>query len=209
MPDPNHSTDKNLLFGILSLQAGVIDETQLITAMKRWAFEKDCPLDAILLKQASVSAEQIELIHAMVDAQLKLHQNDTEKAITAISSAELVTLSIREAVDDSDLHKTIDHLQTLNPTVNQTRNPKSQTASAQEVSSNRGSRFRVLRSHARGGLGEVYVAKDSELNREVALKEIQKQYADQEESRSRFVLEAEITGGLEHPGIIPVYGLGS
>ena len=66
-----------------------------------------------------------------------------------------------------------------------------------------------MRPHARGGLGEVHVAKDEELNREVALKEIQKQYADQNESRSRFVLEAEITGGLEHPGIIPVYGLGS
>jgi serine/threonine protein kinase len=32
---------------------------------------------------------------------------------------------------------------------------------------------------------------------------------DRPESRSRFVLEAEITGGLEHPGIVPVYGLGS
>ena len=33
-------------------------------------------------------------------------------------------------------------------------------------------------------------------------------YADDPRSRSRFVLEAEITGGLEHPGIVPVYGLG-
>src|SRR6202011_5040878 len=34
-------------------------------------------------------------------------------------------------------------------------------------------------------------------------------HADQPESRARFVLEAEITGRLEHPGIVPVYGLGS
>jgi tetratricopeptide (TPR) repeat protein/tRNA A-37 threonylcarbamoyl transferase component Bud32 len=54
----------------------------------------------------------------------------------------------------------------------------------------------------------VSVAQDEELRREVALKEIQPQYADHTLSRSRFVLEAEVTGGLEHPGIVPVYGLG-
>jgi tetratricopeptide (TPR) repeat protein len=53
------------------------------------------------------------------------------------------------------------------------------------------------------------VAHDEELHREIALKEIQDRYADDPESRSRFVLEAEVTGGLEHPGIVPVYGLGA
>src|SRR5437764_11302010 len=72
-----------------------------------------------------------------------------------------------------------------------------------------GSRYRVLRPHARGGLGEVFVAEDTELGRHVALKEIQSRYADHADSRTRFVLEAEITGGLEHPGIVPVYGLGT
>ena len=71
-----------------------------------------------------------------------------------------------------------------------------------------GRRFRILRPHARGGLGEVFVAQDEELHREVALKEIQERHADHPESRARFLLEAEITGGLEHPGIVPVYGLG-
>jgi serine/threonine protein kinase len=72
-----------------------------------------------------------------------------------------------------------------------------------------GLRFRVLRPHARGGLGEVHVALDEELGREVALKQIQARYADDPTSRARFLLEAEITGRLEHPGIVPVYGLGS
>ena len=71
-----------------------------------------------------------------------------------------------------------------------------------------GLRYHVLRPHAKGGLGEVFVARDVELNREVALKEIQIHHADDRDSRSRFVLEAEVTGGLEHPGIVPVYGLG-
>ena len=72
-----------------------------------------------------------------------------------------------------------------------------------------GERFRVLRPHARGGLGAVFVALDTELHREVALKQILDSHADDETSRKRFLLEAEVTGGLEHPGIVPVYGLGT
>ena len=53
------------------------------------------------------------------------------------------------------------------------------------------------------------MALDGELNREVALKQILDHHADDPISRQRFLLEAEITGGLEHPGIVPVYGLGT
>ena len=72
-----------------------------------------------------------------------------------------------------------------------------------------GQRFRVLRLHAKGGLGAVYVALDEELHREVALKQILERHADDPISRARFLLEAEITGSLEHPGIVPVYGMGT
>ena len=70
------------------------------------------------------------------------------------------------------------------------------------------SRYRVLRPHAQGGLGAVFVAQDEELHREVALKEILERHVHNTENRLRFLLEAEVTGGLEHPGIVPVYGLG-
>ena len=40
------------------------------------------------------------------------------------------------------------------------------------------------------------------------MKEIQPKFAESETQRARFVLEAEITGNLEHPGIVPVYSLG-
>jgi eukaryotic-like serine/threonine-protein kinase len=71
-----------------------------------------------------------------------------------------------------------------------------------------GKRFRILRHHASGGMGEVSVARDEELKRDVALKEIRPEYADDGSARVRFLQEAEITGRLEHPNIIPVYGLG-
>jgi eukaryotic-like serine/threonine-protein kinase len=69
-------------------------------------------------------------------------------------------------------------------------------------------RFRVVTLHAKGGMGNVFVAKDDQLNRSVALKEIQEPFADDPQVRDRFLREAEVTGQLEHPGIVPVYALG-
>ena len=71
-----------------------------------------------------------------------------------------------------------------------------------------GERFRIIRPHARGGLGEVFLALDPELDRQVALKELQSYHAHDPVSQSRFLREARVTGRLEHPGIVPVYGLG-
>jgi serine/threonine-protein kinase len=71
-----------------------------------------------------------------------------------------------------------------------------------------GQRFRIVRPHAEGGLGIIYRAHDGELRREVALKEIQPRFATRPEERARFLREAEITGSLEHPAIVPVYSLG-
>ncbi|WP_165232195.1 WD40 repeat domain-containing serine/threonine protein kinase [Aquisphaera insulae] len=70
------------------------------------------------------------------------------------------------------------------------------------------SRFQIVRLHARGGLGEVYLADDPRLRRQVALKAIQPRFAHDPVSQARFVQEAEVTAGLEHPGIVPVYGIG-
>ena len=70
-------------------------------------------------------------------------------------------------------------------------------------------RFVTVRPLDEGGLGIVSVALDTELTREVALKEIKPRFADHTDSRARFLKEAEITGRLEHPGIVPVYGLGT
>jgi tetratricopeptide (TPR) repeat protein/tRNA A-37 threonylcarbamoyl transferase component Bud32 len=62
--------------------------------------------------------------------------------------------------------------------------------------------------HAEGGLGEVHIAEDGQFRRQVAFKRIRAPYADDPDRRQRFLREAEITGVLEHPGIVPVYGLG-
>ena len=65
-----------------------------------------------------------------------------------------------------------------------------------------------LTFHAKGGLGAVYRATEKELNREVAVKFIHHNLVKDRDSCTRFLLEAEVTGRLEHPGIVPLYGLG-
>ena len=67
--------------------------------------------------------------------------------------------------------------------------------------------YRPQRHHARGGLGEVLVAYQEELDRAVALKRVRPDKLH-EEARRRFYREAAITARLQHPGIVPIYGLG-
>ncbi len=68
--------------------------------------------------------------------------------------------------------------------------------------------FENLRFHAQGGLGMVFEATDVRLHRNVALKFMHSHLAEMPWARERFLLEAEITGRLDHPGIVPVHGLG-
>ncbi len=68
--------------------------------------------------------------------------------------------------------------------------------------------FEILRRHARGGLGEVLLAQQKHLNRQVAIKIIQAPFDRDPIRRRRFLREAEITARLQHPGVVPVYGMG-
>ena len=72
-----------------------------------------------------------------------------------------------------------------------------------------GTAFTIVRQHARGGLGVVSLARDEYIKREVALKQILPQHVDNGVLKRRFLYEAQITGQLEHPSIVPVYCLGS
>ncbi len=66
-------------------------------------------------------------------------------------------------------------------------------------------RYQLLRLVATGGVGRVWLAYDSELRREVALKELRPDRLIDPELAARFLREAQVTGQLQHPGIVPVY----
>lgn len=71
------------------------------------------------------------------------------------------------------------------------------------------SRFVLSRKIGSGGLGTVWLAKDEKLQRSVALKEMNPEAAEFPRAWERFQREAEITGQLEHPNVVPLYQFGT
>ncbi|MEM7457004.1 MAG: serine/threonine-protein kinase [Planctomycetota bacterium] len=71
------------------------------------------------------------------------------------------------------------------------------------------SRFTLLRKLGEGGLGNVWLARDENLKRNVAIKEMNFEALQAERSWVRFSREAEITGHLEHPNVVPLYQYGT
>jgi serine/threonine-protein kinase len=201
---PAMSADRNLVFGILALQMDFISRDALIHAMHAWVLYKHKPLGQILLEQGALREDTHPLLEAMVQKHLELHGGDAQKSLEAVISVGSVRQQL-QLVADPEVQASLAHVSAQK----EEAVPCSTTDYSAGTPTSSGLRFRVLRPHAKGGLGEVFVANDEELHREVALKEIQAPYSNDPHSRSRFLLEAEITGGLEHPGIVPVYGLGS
>lgn len=68
-------------------------------------------------------------------------------------------------------------------------------------------KYRLIRELARGGMGTIYLAEDTKLNREVALKVLSALEGNSDVAR-RMMREARIVARLEHPGIVPVHDVG-
>jgi tetratricopeptide (TPR) repeat protein/tRNA A-37 threonylcarbamoyl transferase component Bud32 len=201
MNDP--SADRNLLFGILALQMDFIRRDDLIAAMNAWVLDKAKPLGQILREMNKLAEDEHALLLALVQKHLERHHLDPRQSLSAVSTLGLLRQHLGQ-IADADVRSSLD----LTP-ADGAGGPAGATVFHPPPATPPGGRFRILHHHARGGLGDVFVAEDTELHRQVALKEIQQERADDPASRVRFVLEAEITGRLEHPGIVPVYGLGA
>lgn len=193
--------DHQLLLGLLALQNGFITRDQLVSAFGRWTVDKSLSLDQILLEQRALDVPRQELLVALAAQHLRQHAQDPAQSLAALSSIASARLALH-GLQDADLAHSLGHVGVAHPT----EDPFATRAGASRIP---GERFQILRPHAAGGLGVVSIAHDSEVPREVALKEIRPESADNAEARTRFLREAEITGGLEHPGIVPVYGLGT
>lgn len=70
-------------------------------------------------------------------------------------------------------------------------------------------RYQVLRALGAGGMGEVYVARDLRLDRDVAVKVLPERLSNQPESLSRFEREAKALATLSHPNILTIFDFGS
>ena len=69
-------------------------------------------------------------------------------------------------------------------------------------------RYELRRILGEGGMGEVRLCKDARIGREVAVKMIRSGFDTRTDFQARFLREARVQGGLEHPSIVPVYDLG-
>jgi tetratricopeptide (TPR) repeat protein/tRNA A-37 threonylcarbamoyl transferase component Bud32 len=194
------AADRNLLFGVLAAQLSFVSGEALLAAMSAWSHARHKPLGDILREQGQLSDEQLRGLDQLIELHLRAHGGDPQRSLRALST---VTGASRlfEDVDDPNVRDSLASLSTVSK--------GEPVADGRPFRPRADGRYRLLRPHARGGLGEVFVAEDTELHREVAVKEIQAHRADDPASRARFVHEAEVTGGLEHPGIVPVYGLGT
>jgi eukaryotic-like serine/threonine-protein kinase len=200
------AADRHLLFGLLALQVGLIDQAQLVAAFHAWTRDKARPLADHLRALGHLDDEQRGLVEALAAQHLKKHDGDVEKSLAAIPAGRSTRDGLAK-LEDPDLEVTLGPVASARGETDDGDADPTTDYSVGTATSD-GQRFRILRPHARGGLGEVFVALDTELHREVALKQILDRHADDPTSRQRFLVEAEITGGLEHPGIVPVYGLG-
>ncbi len=200
-PTAHALAGRDLLLGLLALQIDFISREALSSALHARARADALSLGQVLVDQGSLNPDTHALVEALVHRHLELHGHDPARSAASLRIPE----DVREELRQLHAPALPDHNSLSPPEEDHSSVPRSPGLG---TPTSAGQRFHLLRPHARGGLGEVWVARDEELHREVALKEIRGQYADKPENRARFVREAEITGSLEHPGIVPVYGLG-
>ncbi len=194
------AADRHLLFGLLALQNDFISKPQLVAAFGEWVADKSRSLDQILVARGVLSESLQQVLSRLVEQHIANRNGDIEASLKTLTSVadfgKQLTLVL-----DTDIQASVAKLAP--------RDPHETTPVDVGQASMLGNRFRIRRPLDKGGLGIVSVAFDTELNREVALKEIRGSFADDKNFRHKFLMEAEVTGGLEHPGIVPVYGLGT
>ena len=187
-----HLLDRPLLSGLVALERHFVTAEELIDAFHIWCDQPVHSLGQILVSQGKLSAERVESLDRLIgdSSLLRARTATVESDGSPTTTWRPDSTSVATGVEI-----------TLPPESFQ----EEAHASGPDGAS---ARFKPIRLHAKGGLGHVFLADDLELHRQVALKEIRWEAADEPASRERFVAEAKITGNLEHPGIVPVYGLG-
>jgi serine/threonine-protein kinase len=193
---PSDLTDRNLLFGVLALQADLLDAAQFAEACTSWSARKDRALADLLVERGWLTPEDRGDVERLLERKLKKHAGDAHASLVA--AVQEPARDILTRVEDPDVQHSVADFPAGGSRV------MLSTVAYQPQSRER---YTLTRVHAQGGIGQVWLAHDDDLGREVALKEVRPDKSSQEEVWARFVEEARITGQLEHPSIVPVYEL--
>ena len=205
---PRVDAAQSLLFGLLALHNNFIDRDTLVAAFNAWVADKSQSLGQILLDRGALSPPRHAILQGLVEEHLQQHGFDAESSLAEVTVAASVRDDL-EDIPDLELQASLLYLRLADNAGTDADAESTADWDTESAATDADGRFRIVRFHDRGALGEVYVARDQQLHRIVALKRIKLDHAADKDKRARFVVEAEITGRLEHPGIVPVYGLGT
>jgi len=191
------NTDQNLLFGVLALELEYIDIRQFAEVCCTWAAHKETELADLLVERHWIGAEERDEVQRLMDRKLLRKQGDVRQTLSDVAGPQL--RDVMHGVGDRQVEQTLSQLEPVPGFVR-----VSETA---QLAQGEISHYTLSRVHDQGGLGRVWLAFDKRLCRDVALKEIRPDRLPTDQSLRRFVREAQITGQLEHPNIVPVYEL--
>jgi serine/threonine-protein kinase len=211
--------DRNLLIGVLALQMGFISREELVAGLVAWSADSGKSVGTVLIERRSLRPEDLPTVLEAVDRLIQRHQEDPSRLVDSLGYdlVETIQGALRTVVDSelqADLTRwAVQRDPTSGPDRDATTawspyDRDARSAWVDPVGPTPG-RFEKRDLHAKGGLGQVFIAWDHELGREVALKEIQPAYVNRRRARDRFLREAEINANLEHPNIVPVHGRGT
>lgn len=185
-------TDRNLLFGLLAMQSDLIEMRQFVDACTLWGSRKESSLADILVEQGWLVPDDREHVEYLLKRRMQKAGGDVKKSLAGMSDDVKVAL---ESIGDRDIRDSLGGVR-----------QDERITTSREISPTARPDDRITRRglHSTGGIGHVWLAHDSVLDREVALKELK---ADQESdvNRQRFFREAQITAQMTHPGTVPVY----
>jgi PAS domain S-box-containing protein len=188
-------TDRNLLFGVLALQADLIESYQFVEACALWTARKNVPLAELLIERGWIQPTDRVHLDYLLERKLKKHEGVAGATLAALPNDVKRSLA---ALEDSDIHHSLSDL---------AQSGESDSVATIDYARGLRERYKLARLHATGGIGRIWVARDSQIGRDVAMKELRPERAGNAELWERFLREAQITGQLEHPGIVPVYEL--
>jgi hypothetical protein len=80
-------------------------------------------------------------------------------------------------------------------------------AEVSDIHARLASRYHITRLLGRGGMGAVHLARDVQLDRLVAIKELPPEFASDPTLRERFLREVRMAASFSHPNIVPVYAI--
>ncbi len=101
MPSKNDAS-RDLLFGLLALQVGMIEQGQLVAAFQGWTRDKTRTLADHLVARGDMATDQLAAIEALVELHLKKHAGDLELSLAAVSAGRS-TRERLEAIGDAHL----------------------------------------------------------------------------------------------------------